>query len=157
MYIICNITLKTITFVACCLQHLDYTRTNLILTLVNSQIDGAKAAIQRLAADSAAEKLTATMGGILFSALISCHFTGAAETKLVVPSMGASAIPLSSTPYPMGFYHRLDRSLRAIWFLLFIGVKCYQLISDPSSGRRYDCRLVIAAMHLFICMHHTVV
>ena len=103
---------------------------------------------------SNAEKLVATMGGILGIALIayiSFHVTGASGAALIVPSMGASAVLVFAVPHG---------KLSQPWPLIggnlvsaIIGVSCYKLIPDPFLAAGVAVGLAIGSMHVLACIH----
>ncbi|MGD8592401.1 MAG: HPP family protein [Gammaproteobacteria bacterium] len=103
---------------------------------------------------STAEKLVATIGGVLgiiLIAYISFHVTGASGAALIVPSMGASAVLVFAVPHG---------KLSQPWPLIggnlvsaVIGVSCYKLIPDPFLAAGLAVGLAIGSMHLLSCIH----
>jgi len=103
---------------------------------------------------SSAEKLVASLGGIIGITLISAisyQFTGAEGSALIVPSMGAAAVLVFAVPHG-----RLSQP----WPLLggnlvsaVIGVSCYKLVPDPFIAAGLAVGLAIGGMHLLSCVH----
>jgi CBS-domain-containing membrane protein len=103
---------------------------------------------------STAEKLVATIGGILgitLIAYISFRVTGASGAALIVPSMGASAVLVFAVPHG---------KLSQPWPLIggnlvsaLVGVSCYKLIPDPFIAAGVAVGLAIGSMHLLSCIH----
>ena len=103
---------------------------------------------------SHAEKLVATLGGVIGISLvsyISFQVTGASGATLIVPSMGASAVLLFGVPHG---------KLSQPWPLLgghvisaLVGVACFQLISEPYLAAGLAVGLAIGAMHILNCIH----
>jgi CBS-domain-containing membrane protein len=103
---------------------------------------------------STAEKLVATIGGILGITLIvyiSYQVTGASGAALIVPSMGASAVLVFAVPHG---------KLSQPWPLIggnlissIVGVSCYKLIPDPFLASGLAVGLAIGAMHISGCIH----
>jgi CBS domain-containing membrane protein len=103
---------------------------------------------------STAEKLVATIGGIVgisLVALISYKFTGATGAALIVPSMGASAVLVFAVPHG-----RLSQPWALIGGNLIsavIGVSCYKLIPEPFLAAGLAVGLAIGSMHVLSCIH----
>jgi len=103
---------------------------------------------------SAAEKLVATLGGVIgisLIAAISYQVTGASGAALIVPSMGASAVLVFGVPHG-----RLSQPWALIGGNLVsavVGVTCYQLIPDTFLAAGLAVGLAIGAMHLLGCIH----
>ena len=103
---------------------------------------------------STAEKLVATIGGMIgitLIAAISYQFTGASGAALIVPSMGASAVLVFAVPHG-----RLSQPWALIGGNLvsaLVGVTCYQLIPDTFIAAGCAVGLAIGAMHLLGCIH----
>ena len=103
---------------------------------------------------SGAEKLVATLGGIIgisLIAAISYQVTGASGAALIVPSMGASAVLVFAVPHG-----RLSQP----WALIggnvisaAVGVTCYQLVPDTVLAAGLAVGLAIGAMHVLGCIH----
>ena len=103
---------------------------------------------------SHAEKLVATLGGIVGVTLVSWvsfEVSGAAGAALIVPSMGASAVLLFAVPHG---------KLSQPWSLIgghvisaAVGVICYQLFGDTYLSAGLAVGLAIGAMHIFKCIH----
>jgi CBS-domain-containing membrane protein len=103
---------------------------------------------------STAEKLVATIGGMLgisLIAFISYQVTGASGAAMIVPSMGASAVLVFAVPHG---------KLSQPWPLIggnlvsaIVGVSCYKLIPDPFLAAGLAVGLAIGAMHLLGCIH----
>jgi len=103
---------------------------------------------------SSAEKVAATLGGMLgitLIAFISYQFTGMEGAAMIVPSMGAAAVLLFAVPHG---------KLSQPWPLFggnlisaAIGVSCYQWIPDPFLAAGLSVGLAIGAMHLCNCIH----
>jgi len=103
---------------------------------------------------SRAEKLVATLGGIVgitLVSLVSFQVSGAAGSALIVPSMGASAVLLFAVPHG---------KLSQPWALLgghvisaLVGVSCYQLFGDTYIAAGLAVGIAIGAMHVFNCIH----
>ena len=103
---------------------------------------------------SGAEKLVATLGGMLGITLItfiSYQFTGASGAALIVPSMGASAVLVFAVPHG---------KLSQPWPLFggnlvsaVVGVSCFILVPDPFLAAGLAVGLAIGAMHLLGCIH----
>ena len=103
---------------------------------------------------STAEKLVATIGGMLgisLIAYISYHVTGASGAAMIVPSMGASAVLLFAVPHG-----RLSQPWPLIGGNLIsalVGVSCYKLVPDPILAAGLAVGLAIGCMHLLGCIH----
>ncbi|WP_455211782.1 HPP family protein [Kaarinaea lacus] len=103
---------------------------------------------------STAEKLVATLGGILgisLIAYISYQVTGASGAALIVPSMGASAVLVFAVPHG-----RLSQPWPLIGGNLvsaIVGVSCYKMIPDPFLAAGLAVGLAIGVMHLLGCIH----
>jgi len=103
---------------------------------------------------STAEKLVATIGGILgisLIAYISYQVTGASGAALIVPSMGASAVLVFAVPHG-----RLSQPWPLIGGNLvsaIVGVSCYKIFPDPFLAAGLSVGLAIGAMHLLGCIH----
>jgi CBS-domain-containing membrane protein len=103
---------------------------------------------------STAEKLVATIGGVLgisLIAYISYQVTGAGGAALIVPSMGASAVLVFAIPHG---------KLSQPWPLIggnlvsaVVGVSCYKLIPDPILASGLAVGLAIGVMHVLGCIH----
>lgn len=103
---------------------------------------------------SGAEKLVATLGGMVGISLItviSYQFTGASGAALIVPSMGASAVLVFAVPHG---------KLSQPWPLFggnlvsaVVGVSCFILVPDPFLAAGLAVGLAIGAMHLLGCIH----
>jgi len=103
---------------------------------------------------STAEKLVATIGGVLgitLIAYISYQVTGASGAALIVPSMGASAVLVFAVPHG---------KLSQPWPLIggnlvsaIVGVSCYKLIPDPFIAAGLAVGLAIGFMHVLGCIH----
>lgn len=103
---------------------------------------------------STAEKLVATLGGIVgitLIAFISYRVTGASGAALIVPSMGASAVLVFGVPHG---------KLSQPWPLIggnlvsaLVGVSCFKLIPDPFIAAGLAVGLAIGCMHLLGCIH----
>jgi len=103
---------------------------------------------------SSAEKLVASLGGIIGITLISAisyQFTGAEGAALIVPSMGAAAVLVFAVPHG---------KLSQPWPLLggnlvsaAVGVASYKLIPDPFIAAGLAVGLAIGCMHLLSCVH----
>jgi len=103
---------------------------------------------------SHAEKLVATLGGVIgisLVSLVSFQVTGADGAALIVPSMGASAVLLFgvphgklSQPWPLMGGHIISA---------LVGVLCYQLIHEPYLAAGLAVGLAIGAMHILNCIH----
>ncbi len=103
---------------------------------------------------STAEKLVASLGGLIGISLISIisfQFTGASGAALIVPSMGASAVLVFAVPHG---------KLSQPWPLIagnlisaVAGVTCYKLIPDTFLAAGVAVGLAIGLMHLFSCIH----
>lgn len=100
------------------------------------------------------EKLIAGLGGftgIALVLLVTRQFLGAADTPLIVASMGASAVllfavphgPLSQ-PWALGCGHLVSA---------VIGVSCYLVIPEPMLAAAAAVGLAITAMHYLQCLH----
>lgn len=103
---------------------------------------------------SNAEKLVATLGGVIGIVLISYisyQITGQAGAALIVPSMGASAVLVFAVPHG---------KLSQPWSLIaghlvsaVTGVICYKLIPDTFIAAGLAVGLAIGAMHILSCIH----
>lgn len=103
---------------------------------------------------STAEKLVATLGGMVgisLIAYISFQVTGASGAALIVPSMGASAVLVFAVPHG---------KLSQPWALIggnlvsaVVGVTCYQLVPDLFLAAGMAVGLAIGAMHVLGCIH----
>jgi len=103
---------------------------------------------------SHAEKLVATLGGIVgisLIAFISFQLTGASGSALIVPSMGASAVLVFAVPHG---------KLSQPWSLVgghlvsaLIGVACFKLVAQPFIAAGLAVGLAIGAMHILNCIH----
>ncbi len=103
---------------------------------------------------STAEKLVATLGGIIgisLIAFISFQVTGASGAALIVPSMGASAVLVFAVPHG---------KLSQPWALIggnlvsaIVGVTCYKLVPDPFLAAGMAVGLAIGTMHVLGCIH----
>ena len=103
---------------------------------------------------SHAEKLVATLGGVIGITLvsfISFEVSGAIGAALIVPSMGASAVLLFAVPHG---------KLAQPWSLVgghvisaVVGVACYQMINEPYLAAGLAVGLAIGAMHILNCIH----
>lgn len=103
---------------------------------------------------STAEKLVATLGGmvgITLIAFISYQFTGASGAALIVPSMGASAVLVFAVPHG---------KLSQPWALIggnlvsaVVGVTCYKLVPDTFLAAGIAVGLAIGTMHVLSCVH----
>jgi len=103
---------------------------------------------------SAAEKLVASLGGMLgitLISLVSYKITGAQGTALLVPSMGAAAVLVFAVPHG---------KLAQPWPLIggnlvsaVVGVTCFKLIPDPFLASGLAVGLAIACMHILSCVH----
>ncbi len=103
---------------------------------------------------SHAEKLVATLGGIVGITLvsfISFQVSGASGAALIVPSMGASAVLLFAVPHG---------KLSQPWALLgghvlsaFIGVVSFKVFGDTYIAAGFAVGLAIGIMHVFNCIH----
>ena len=121
-----------------------------------NRLVGAVARFLAIEADSvsAAEKLVATLGGVIgisLVAAVSYQFTGASGAALIVPAMGASAVLLFAVPHG---------KLSQPWPLIggnlisaVVGVSCYQLFSDSFIAAGLAVGLAIGMMHLTSCVH----
>ena len=100
------------------------------------------------------EKMISALGGFIGIFLvfrISDYFVGAANTPLIVASMGASAVLLFAVPHG---------ALSQPWSLVgghiisaFIGVTCAQWIPNIFVAAALAVSLAIAAMHYLRCIH----
>jgi len=103
---------------------------------------------------SVAEKLVASLGGLVgitLISIISFQFTGASGAALIVPSMGASAVLVFAVPHG---------KLSQPWALIggnlisaIAGVTCYKLVPDTFIAAGMAVGLAIGLMHLFSCIH----
>ncbi|RDH80733.1 MAG: hypothetical protein DIZ80_17040 [endosymbiont of Galathealinum brachiosum] len=103
---------------------------------------------------SHAEKLVATLGGIIgvsLVSLVSFKVSGATGAALIVPSMGASAVLLFAVPHG---------KLSQPWSLIgghvisaVVGVICYQMFGDTYLSAGLAVGFAIGAMHIFKCIH----
>jgi len=103
---------------------------------------------------SHAEKLVATLGGVIgisLVSLVSFQVTGADGAALIVPSMGASAVLLFgvphgklSQPWPLMGGHIISA---------LVGVLCFKLIHEPYLAAGLAVGLAIGAMHILNCIH----
>jgi len=103
---------------------------------------------------SIAEKLVASLGGLIGISLISVisyQFTGANGAALIVPSMGAAAVLVFAVPHG-----KLSQPWPLIGGNLIsaaVGVSCYKLVADPFIAAGLAVGLAIACMHILSCMH----
>ena len=103
---------------------------------------------------SAAEKLVASLGGMIgitLISLVSYKVTGAQGAALLVPSMGAAAVLVFAVPHG---------KLAQPWPLIggnlvsaVVGVTCYKLVPDPFLASGLAVGLAIAWMHILSCVH----
>lgn len=103
---------------------------------------------------SAAEKMVASLGGMIGITLISVvsyQVTGASGAALIVPSMGAAAVLVFAVPHG---------KLSQPWPLMggnlvsaVVGVSCYKLVPDPFIASGLAVGLAIGCMHLLSCVH----
>jgi len=103
---------------------------------------------------SIAEKIVASLGGLIGIALISLisfQVTGASGSALIVPSMGASAVLVFAVPHG---------KLSQPWALIggnlisaVVGVTCFKLVPDTFLAAGLAVGLAIGVMHLFGCIH----
>lgn len=103
---------------------------------------------------SAAEKMVASLGGMIGITLISVvsyQVTGASGAALIVPSMGAAAVLVFAVPHG---------KLSQPWPLMggnlvsaVVGVSCYKLVPDPFLASGLAVGLAIGSMHLLSCVH----
>jgi len=103
---------------------------------------------------STAEKLVASLGGLIgitLISIISYQITGASGAALIVPSMGASAVLVFAVPHG---------KLSQPWALIggnlisaVAGVTCYKLVPDLFLAAGLAVGLAIGLMHLFHCIH----
>jgi len=103
---------------------------------------------------SIAEKLVASLGGLIgitLISMISFQVTGASGSALIVPSMGASAVLVFAVPHG---------KLSQPWALIgghlisaVVGVTCYKLVPDAFLAAGLAVGLAIGMMHLFGCIH----
>lgn len=106
------------------------------------------------APSSAAERVVATLGGIISLSLItllSYAMTGAQGAALVVPSMGAATVLLFAAPHG---------PLSQPWALFggnllsaLVGVLCTKFIGVSALSAGLAVGLAIGAMHLARCIH----
>jgi len=103
---------------------------------------------------SIAEKLVASLGGLIgitLISMISFQVTGASGAALIVPSMGASAVLVFAVPHG---------KLSQPWALIggnlisaVVGVTCYKLVPDIFLAAGLAVGLAIGMMHLLSCIH----
>jgi CBS domain-containing membrane protein len=100
------------------------------------------------------ERVVSALGGFLAILLIfhvSLFFLGAADTLLIVPSMGASAVLLFAVPH--GALSQPWNVLGGHVISAVIGVSCALLLPDPFIAASLAVGLAIGAMYYLRCIH----
>ncbi len=103
---------------------------------------------------SHAEKLIATIGGVIGITLvsyISFQVSGARGAALIVPSMGATAVLLFAVPH--GKLSQPWALLGGHVFSAFVGVACFKLFGDTYIAAGFAVGFAIGIMHVFNCIH----
>lgn len=100
------------------------------------------------------ERLISMLGGflvILLIIVVSRHFISTADSVLLIPSMGASAVLLFAVPH--GALGQPWNVFGGHLLSALIGVTCARLIPDTTLAAAASVGLAIAVMHYLRCIH----